>query len=334
MTEWIGVEAALHPVLATLEPVAPEVMAPFAALGAALAEPVAAPSDVPSVAHARLHGHAVRADELVGASPSSPVFLAAMPPLVFPGDPLPPGTDSVLEPAFLRCDGPLAEAIASPAPGEGVRRAGEDIAAGPRLFGRGAVVSPDVGLMLAACGLERVAVRRARVAVEGFVPPLSEWLAAQVRTLGAVLADVAAADLVVWALPAGPGGLALRPGEAGRIEAGPPVRIGLLPDAEGALAGMVALVWPVLARMHGQALRHEARPLAGKVASSIGFADLALLAAREGAFHPLAIGAAPLAVWTRATHVALVEPASEGLAPGNALAAIPLASPLGAEETP
>ncbi|MFL1461801.1 hypothetical protein ACI6QG_06335, partial [Roseococcus sp. DSY-14] len=154
--------AAPAAVLAALapRPVAAEALPPAQALGAVLAEALHAPRAHPPAALALRAGWAVAAADTLGASPHAPLPLPGRPPFVSPGEALPPGADAVLPPFALEEAGPLALALADLAPGEGVRRAGEDLAAGAVLRAAGQRLRPQDLPALAALGLEAVAVRR------------------------------------------------------------------------------------------------------------------------------------------------------------------------------
>jgi molybdopterin molybdotransferase len=210
---------------------------------------------------------------------------------VAPGEVLPAGTDAVL-PDFARDGDMVLEAVA---PGEGVRPAGEDAAAGAVLREAGHLLGP-LDLVLGAAGVAEVAVRVPRVALRG-VP----GLAAMVRAEGAALVE-AGADLVIAApkeaervlCPA----IALRPGEAVAVGlvGGVPALL-LPPDPAGMLAG-----WWLLGRPSVRALAGRVAPagrrvvLARKVASPIGFTEAVMLGADGALIGALGAAAGVLVV--------------------------------------
>jgi molybdopterin biosynthesis enzyme len=120
---------------------------------------------VPAQATALREGWAVAAADVVGASSYSPVVIAVQPPWVETGEAMPAGTDAVLPPDAVLARNGLAEVVAEAAPGEAVRRAGQDAASGAILREAGQRVrSSDIALALAA-GIEQAFVREARVRI-------------------------------------------------------------------------------------------------------------------------------------------------------------------------
>jgi molybdopterin biosynthesis enzyme len=258
-----------------------------------LAAPLAAPGPVPPEAVALRDGWAVAASDVVGTSSYSPVMAAAPPPWVETGRALPPGTDAVLPPDGIAVQGGLSEIVAAAAPGEGVRPAGGDAAAGAPLREAGERVRPvDAALALAA-GVDRLRVCEARVRLlslpgAGGGDATSELVARLLEAAGAVVtrarpasrdaAAVAAAlrdadaDLLVTIGGTGFGredhaaealaaagsliahGIALRPGEtAGCGLIGETAAILVPGRFDAALAVMLCLVLPCLDHLAGAA---------------------------------------------------------------------------------
>jgi molybdopterin biosynthesis enzyme len=123
-------DTALAAVLRGLEPVVPIDLPPEDALDCIAAEmpplPALPPRDI-----AAADGWALRANDLVGASSYSPLPLAASPVWVEAGDAVPEGCDCVLDSDSVDQSGPIPQVLAEAIPGQGVRRAGSDIAGGP-----------------------------------------------------------------------------------------------------------------------------------------------------------------------------------------------------------
>src|SRR5262249_25001389 len=91
-----------------------------------------------------------------------------------------------------------------------------------------------------------------------------------------------------------------------------------LPGApDQALAVWWTLVLPALDQLAGLKNETVTRPLARKVASSVGIAEVVLLEERDGAWMPLAVGDLPLAMVARASAWLLVPGGSEGYAAGT-----------------
>jgi molybdopterin molybdotransferase len=114
-------------------------------------------------------------------------------------------------------------------------------------------------------------------------------------------------------------GIALQPGRTtaiGRIGGHPVIALPGAPDQ--ALAGWWTLGLPVLDRLSGrQTRRTTTLPLARKVASSVGIAEIVLLKNVDDAWMPLATGDLSLAAIARADAWLAVPGGSEGYAAGT-----------------
>lgn len=184
--------AALDALLSLVAgPVAPCRVPIADAVGCVLAEPLVARGPVPALPVAARDGWAVTAADTDGASPYAPAILPTPPGRVAPGDPMPAGSDAVLAPFELSEDGPFAAAVGAIAPGEGVRRPGEEIAAGSVLREAGERLGARDLPALAALGIGDVAVRRPRL---GWIATGDEIVADAARdTQGALIASMASA---------------------------------------------------------------------------------------------------------------------------------------------
>ncbi len=357
-TPLTGLTDALERLGALVEgPVAPVYLPPAASVGRVLATDLTAGTDLPPVAVAARDGVAVRAAGLDGAGPYAPVMLAR-PARLAQGAPLPPGTDAVVAARDLFWCGELAALSAPVAPGEGVRAAGRDIAAGTCWRRHGARLSAwDLPLL----AVREVSVRVPRVAVvpTGVVPgldTLSPCLAALLAADGAAvqvfsavagrgriaaaLAGAAAqADLVIATGGTGDGtddhtaaalgdagllavhGIGLRPGTTAGFGAVAGVPVILLPGRPAdALGTWLVLGAPVLRRLSGAPPPPCRRMrLARKLVSTPGVAELALLQAAEGGMIPLGVGDLPLAAFARAQLCFVVPAGSEGYDSGTVL---------------
>lgn len=155
------------------------------ALGAALAEDITAPIDVPPFDRSNVDGFAVRSSDLAAAGEAAPVRLAlngetihcgTAPALqvavgtatpIATGGPLPRGADAVVMVEHTQPAGSDAiDVRRATSPGQFVSYAGSDIARGEALLRAGTIIgSREIG-MLAACGIADVTVaRKPRVAV-------------------------------------------------------------------------------------------------------------------------------------------------------------------------
>jgi molybdopterin biosynthesis enzyme len=263
------------------------------------------------------------------------------------GAALPAGADAVLPPDAVSTEAGFAEITAPAAPGESVRRAGEDAAAGAILRAAGERMRAlDVA---AACGagVGLCSVRRVRVRVMG------EGSACTLLTRFAE----AAGSTVEWGLPSNealaPSGadlvvmvgasdlsavfsqegtdiapaVALRPGEGlGCVLAGD-VPVLVMPDRlETALAAALVLMQPCLDRLMGATARPPVvmAPLARKLASTVGLTEIALVRETNGGLEPLAFGDITLTAIAQADAWLVVPPESEGFAAGEIVQAFVL----------
>lgn len=347
-------DAALNALLDGLGPVPPVALPLDEALRCIAAEmpPLAA---YPTHDIAAADGFALRARDLVGASSYSPVPLAAAPVWVEAGEAIPGGCDCVLDSDSVDVSGLVAQVVAEAIPGQGVRRAGGDIAAGSNVVGSGRrVVACDL-LIARAAGITRLKVRRPRVRIVN-VPGgtvTADWTAESARTAGAdivsltaaardaasiaVAIDTGACDLLLIVGGSGVGrtdatvtalaeggkvlahGIALQPGRTaavGRIDNTPVVVLPGAPDQ--AFAAWWTLAMPVLDRLSGRRPRKTLNlPLARKIASLVGIAEIALLEPKEGAWITLAAGELSLDTIARAEAWLVVPAGSEGYAAGT-----------------
>jgi len=145
------------------------------ALGLVLAEDVDAPSPVPPFANSAMDGYAVVASDVAGATPEHPVRLKVIGTIaaghaptasvsagealrIMTGALFPDGADAVAIVETTRTDGDTVLVDAPAKAGEHVRRAGEDIEAGDRVFAAGTVLGPGHIGVLSSVGREKVRV--------------------------------------------------------------------------------------------------------------------------------------------------------------------------------
>ena len=296
----------------------------------------------PSRDIAATDGWALRASDLVGASSYTPLPLTKEPVWVEAGEPIPDGCDCVLDEGAVDRAGPIVQVLAEAIPGQGVRRKGGEIAdasgiavawrpgdlRGSERRPRLRIVNVPGGTITAKlasrgpqeAGLEIVfaeAVTREKAAIAGLLDGNDCDLLIVVggsgvgRTDASVIALAERGEVLAH-------GLALQPGRTaalGRIGRTPAIVVPGAPDQ--ALAVWWALVVPALDRLTGRQRRTVTRPLARKIASSVGLAEVVLLEETDGAWMPLAIGDLPLATVARAQAWLLVPGGSEGYAAGT-----------------
>ena len=348
-------EIALAELLRGLEPVAPIELRLSEALRCVAAE-MAPAQAFPARDVAARDGWAMRANDLVGASSYSPLPLARSPIWVEAGDAMPDGSDCVLDSDLVDATGPLAQVLAEAIPGQGVRRRGHDIADGGAVARPGRPVSVRDLLIARAAGLEKLKLRRPRLRLVNIpggeltahlIAETARAAGAEVTTIEAEVcgaASVASAfddsrDLLVTIGGSGVGrtdaavmalaargeviahGIALEPGRTsavGRVGAMPAVALPGAPDQ--AFAAWWALARPVLDHLSGWSPRKTlSLPLARKIASTVGIAEVVLLEYTEGAWKPLAVGDLSLGAIARADAWLLVPGSSEGFAAGTPL---------------
>jgi molybdopterin molybdotransferase len=348
-------DVALSALLHDLAPVAPIELPLAEALGciAAGMPPLKAhpPHDI-----AATDGWALRARDLVGASSYSPLPLAASPIWVEAGDAMPEACDCAIDFDALDQAGPLVQVLAEAIPGQGVRRAGSDIADGTDAVEAGRRVLPRGLLMARAAGMERLLVRRPRLTIVNIPVPgdavAAQLVAESARKAGAAVVCIEAAgrdpesiakaldadgcDLLLTVGGSGVGrtdatvtalarrgqiiahGLGLQPGRTsavGRIGKIPVIALPGAPDQ--AFAAWWTLALPVLDRLSGRRPRKTLKlPLARKIASNVGLAEVVLLERCGDGWMPLAVGDLSLATIARAEAWLAVPGGSEGFAAG------------------
>lgn len=352
-----SLDAALAELLRGVAPVAPAGLALAEALGGVAADmpPLHAypPRDV-----AVGDGWALRARDLVGASSYSPLPLAASPVWVEAGEAIPPGCDCVIDADLLDQTGPLAQALSEAIPGQGVRRAGAEIAEASTVIASGRRIRPLDLLIARAAGLAQLNVRRPRLRIVN-IPATSgaavtaQLIAENARAAGAAVVcaeaagrdaasiaralDPGACDMLITTGGSGVGGrdaviaalarrgevmahgIALQPGRTaavGRIGTIPAIALPGAPDQ--ALGAWWTLALPVLELLSGLWPRSPVTmPLARKIASSVGIAEIVLLEQIEGRWMPLAVGDLSLDAIARADAWLSVPGGAEGFAAGT-----------------
>ncbi|MDD1519126.1 MULTISPECIES: molybdopterin-binding protein [Bradyrhizobium] len=347
-------DTALAALLRGVDPVAPVEVPLAEAIGCiAAGDPLLAAH--PSRDIAAVDGWALSANDLVGASAYSPVPLTTAPAWVEAGDTMPAGCDCVLDADAVEMSGPLAQVLAEGAPGQGVRRAGSDIAARMAVAAAGHPIGAADLLLARVAGVEKLAVRRPRLRIVN-VPSgtvTAQMIAGIAHTAGldvetrqarardeasiADALDASSCDVLLTIGGSGVGrqdaaiaalarrgevmahGLALQPGRTaavGRLGRVPVIALPGSPDH--ALAVWLALVLPLVERLSAHRPRRKVSlPLARKIASSVGLTEIALLAEEHRAWIPLAVGEWPLQAVARADAWLLISASDEGFAAGT-----------------
>ena len=351
-------DVALAALLDGLSPVAPVDVPLVEASGCVAAEmpPLTA---VPVRAIAIADGWAFRSRDLVGASSYSPLPLAKLPVWVEAGDAMPEGCDCVIDSDLVDRSGTMVQVLAEAIPGQGVRRAGGDIVAGS-VIASGQQIRPLDLLIARAAGLHTMKVRRPRLRVVNIPAPsdaTAMLIADSARAAGAQVVytqasardapsiasaiDAGSCDMLITIGGSGVGrgdatvaalaahgtliahGIALQPGRTaamGRIGKIPVIALPGAPDQ--ALAGWWTLALPVLERLAASQPRQATTlPLARKIASGVGIAELVLLGKADNAWMPRAVGDLSLESVAGADAWLVVPGGSEGYAAGTPVGA-------------
>ena len=157
------IEIVLAALVSMCEPVVSVVIESSGAAGCVAAQDVVASRPVPLRDEALIDGCAVNSADLIGASPISPAFAMAEPKRVRVGDPLPPDCDAIIDSALVVGAQEPFEIHGSPAPGEGVRRAGDDFAQGDFIVRAGARITSLEACALTIAGVDALPVRQPRL---------------------------------------------------------------------------------------------------------------------------------------------------------------------------
>jgi molybdopterin biosynthesis enzyme len=350
-----ALDVALAALLRGVVPVKPFELALADALGLIAAEmqqlKAYPPHDI-----AASDGWALRAGDLVGASSYSPLPLSKPPAWVEAGDAMPETCDCLVDSDSVDQTGPIFQVLTEAIPGQGVRRVGGDIAAGTIVVEAGRRVSPRDLLIARAAAMTALSVRRPRVRVVNVPTTgetvTAHLIADSARKAGAEVLCVEAAgrdadsitqvldpdggDLILTVGGSGVGrtdatvlalaqrgeviahGIALQPGRSsavGRIGKTPVVALPGAPDQAFAVWWTLAL--PVLDRLSGRRPRKTLNlPLARKIASSVGVAEIVLLQRKQGGWAVLAVGDLSIDAIARAEAWLVVSGGSEGFAAG------------------
>ncbi|EYR63297.1 molybdopterin molybdenumtransferase [Actinotalea ferrariae CF5-4] len=225
----------LEAVLALVEPLPPVGTELEDALGAVLAQDVRADDALPHWDCSAMDGYAVRAGDLLGAGPSSPVRLRVVADLpagsgaepvlalgsaarIMTGAPIPAGADAVVP--VEQSDGGVEHVVLTQAPALGahIRRAGEDVRPGDLVLAAGTWLGPAQLAAAASVGAGRLQVhRRPRVAVLStgaeLVPPGRSLTYGQIHDsnsylLAAAVREAGCDAVRVGAVPDDPAALA------------------------------------------------------------------------------------------------------------------------------
>ena len=326
-----------------------------AALGRTLASDAIAPAR-PASAVALQDGWALSADETLGAGGYAPSPLMRAPSRIEAGQTLPAGTDSVAPLDAVKITNGHAEALVAINPGDGVLAAGGDSDSGIPLRRAGERLRVTDLAAFAATGIARITVREPRVRVlplrgSGIISAAARLVASDAERRGGAARldesgrlDVAMAaessDAIVAIGGTGSGrndnsvqvlaregrlavhGLALTPGETAALGFVGPRPVLLLPGRlDAALSVWLVVGRRLLDRLaaarSSESDPAEMLPLARKVTSTVGLAEVVPVRRSGGQAEPLATKYLPLSSLARSDGWILVPADSEGYSSGS-----------------
>ncbi len=345
-----------------VKPVTPRSIDVAAGAGRTLAVDALA-SARPSAAIALQDGWALAADDTLGAGGYAPVTLMRVPTRVEVGQAMPAGTDSVAPVDAVKVSKGHAEALVTVNPGDGVLPAGGDSDPAIPLRRAGERLSMTDIAAIAAAGIARIMVREPRLRVlplrgNGIANAAARLIAGDCERRGgaarvdeggrglAVAMSADSADAIIAIGGTGSGrtdtsiqvleregalvvhGMAIAPGETaalGFVGARPVL---LLPGRlDSALAVWLTVGRRIVERLAGALMKNaepgETLPLARKIASTVGLAEVVPVRRSEGQAEPLASRYLPLSTLARSDGWILVPADSEGYSAGASVAVRP-----------
>lgn len=339
-----------------VKPVTPRTLDVTVAAGRTLAVDATAAAR-PTAALALMDGWALAADMTLGAGGYATVQLLHPPQRIETGQPLPPDTDSVAPFDAIKITNNNAEALVTINPGDGVLSAGGDSDPAIPLRRSGERLRMTDLAAFAAAGLSRLTVREPRIRVlplrgSAIVIAAARLIAGDIekrggaaklddagRDLGTVLA-AESTDAIVVIGGTGSGrndtsvhtmardcevavhGIALTPGETAAFGFAGPRPILLLPGRlDAALAVWLLIGRRILDRLAAVSNLDrepaETLPLARKVTSTVGLAEVVPVRRGVNGAEPLASKYLPLSSLARSDGWILVPAESEGYSAGS-----------------
>ena len=329
-----------------------------AGVGRTLAVDALAPAR-PAAALALQDGWAVSADETLGAGGYAPSPLVRTPSRIEAGQPLPAGTDSVAPIDTVKVADGLAEALIPINPGDGVLPAGGDSDPAIPFRRAGERLRLTDLAAFSAAGIARITVREPRIRVipvrgSGIINAAARLVTADIerrggaarlddsgRGLGVAMA-AESADAIVAIGGTGSGrndssvqtlalegrlavyGIALAPGETGAFGFVGIRPVLLLPGRlDAALSVWLVAGRRLLDRLaatkSSESEPTETMPLARKISSTVGLAEVVPVRRNAGEAEPLATKYLPLSSLARSDGWILVPANSEGYSAGTSV---------------
>jgi molybdopterin molybdotransferase len=161
----ISVEEALEKILSHIRPLGTEKISLLDALGRVIAEDIYAKRDIPPLDNSAMDGYAVRSMDVTQATRDHPIRLEVVEDLpagfvskkvlqkgqairIMTGAPIPKGSDAVIPVEETAKEGNEAAIFKATAPGDCIRKAGEDVKKGDRVIFAGDVIRPsEIGML-------------------------------------------------------------------------------------------------------------------------------------------------------------------------------------------
>ncbi len=318
----------------------------------------------PSAPLALVDGWALRAEATLDAGGYAPALLPTVPSKVEVGQAMPPGTDSVAPLDAVLVEEGRASALSPVNPGDGVLPAGGDCLPMPPLRVAGERLRGTDLAAFAAAGVSRVPIRQPRLRVvplrmNSMVDAAARLVAGDIERRGGVVRLDESGDLSVAMVAdnfdafialggTGSGrrdtsvttlardgkvavhGVALTPGETTAFGFSGRRPVLLLPGRlDAALSAWLVVGRHLLAILAGADTAKvddpaPSLPLARKVTSSVGLAEVVPVRRVGDKVEPIAHGYMPLSALTRADGWILVPAESEGYSAGAPVSVFPL----------
>jgi molybdopterin biosynthesis enzyme len=342
-------------------PLPPRDIATADALGATLAQDIAASAPRPAAPLALTDGWAVPAELTTYADAYAPALLTTQREIAV-GEPLEADADAVAPLDAVTWRGGKGELAMAMTPGDGVLQPGTDAEAGEVLLRAGRRLRGSDIAAMEALGIARARVRKPRIRItrhgsDTIVDAIAGWITFAIAADGGepmtvpsgagaealVAADGADAVVVIGGTGSGARdgsvralqrtgvveahGIAISPGETAAFGMAGTRPALLIPGRlDSAVAVWLLIGRPLLARLRGGAENAPScqRVLTAKVASTVGLTELVLVRREGDGVAPLASKYLPLAALAQADGWIVIPAASEGLAPGTPVTVRPL----------
>ena len=171
----ISFDEALNNILSHIHALGFEKVSLLDALGMVIAEDIYAKRDIPPLDNSAMDGYALKFEDIQKASPKDPVRLEVIEDLpagfiskkkiergkairIMTGAPIPKGADAVIPVEETKKEDGAVLIFKAAAPGENIRKSGEDVKKGDRVISQGDTLRPAEVGMLASVGRSFISV--------------------------------------------------------------------------------------------------------------------------------------------------------------------------------